>query len=342
MAEYGQKHLDLLDKVGTDIQLISPRPFHAMHSLKPHKVVKEWNCYVNDVIAQTCGSSPRATSASAGLPQGPDEPLDTAVAELERCVNELGFVGCLINPDPAEGGFPTPPGLGDPYWYPLYEKLCEPDVPALVHSASCCAPRESYTLASSTRSRLRSSRCSSRRCSSASIAEARDLPRRRGHSVPDRPLRGVALAVAEPGALPRRDAESNTYEARHAHGQLRRGPLRRPPAAAPVACPRGLGRSAPSLARPAAQRDPRARAARRPHPPGLERPRRLSLHAGGADRVARAHGRPGHRVPDARAGRLRGGQRHGHRGGCRRRRAAVSRSAASTRTTTRWPRPSAA
>ena len=44
MAEYGQKHLDLLDKVGTDIQLISPRPFHAMHSLKPHKVVNEWNC----------------------------------------------------------------------------------------------------------------------------------------------------------------------------------------------------------------------------------------------------------------------------------------------------------
>ena len=51
MAEYGQKHLDLMDKVGTDIQLISPRPFHAMHSLKPHKVVKEWNCFVNDVIA---------------------------------------------------------------------------------------------------------------------------------------------------------------------------------------------------------------------------------------------------------------------------------------------------
>ena len=34
IAEYGQKHLDLLDKVGTEIQLISPRPFHAMHSLK--------------------------------------------------------------------------------------------------------------------------------------------------------------------------------------------------------------------------------------------------------------------------------------------------------------------
>jgi 4-oxalmesaconate hydratase len=146
MAEYGQKHLDLLDKVGTDIQLISPRPFHAMHSLKPHKVVVEWNCYVNDVIAETCALFPTRYVGVAGLPQGPDEPLDSAIAELERSVTQLGFVGCLINPDPAEGGFPTPPGLGDPYWYPLYEKMCELDVPALIHSASCCAPRESYTL----------------------------------------------------------------------------------------------------------------------------------------------------------------------------------------------------
>ena len=60
MAEFGQKHLDLMDKVGTDIQLISPRPFHAMHSLKPHKVVKEWNCFVNDVIAQTVRALPHA------------------------------------------------------------------------------------------------------------------------------------------------------------------------------------------------------------------------------------------------------------------------------------------
>tara|TARA_B110000116_G_C16609722_1_gene478818 strand:- start:307 stop:852 length:546 start_codon:yes stop_codon:yes gene_type:complete len=36
--------------------------------------------------------------------------------------------------------------MGDPYWYPLYEKMCELDVPALIHSASCSSPRESYTL----------------------------------------------------------------------------------------------------------------------------------------------------------------------------------------------------
>jgi 4-oxalmesaconate hydratase len=81
-----------------------------------------------------------------GLPQATGEPLDTAIAELEHCINDYGFVGCVINPDPSEGGAPIPPGVGDPYWYPLYEKMCELDVPALIHSASCSSPRESYTL----------------------------------------------------------------------------------------------------------------------------------------------------------------------------------------------------
>jgi 4-oxalmesaconate hydratase len=45
-----------------------------------------------------------------------------------------------------EGDGPPPPGLGSEFWYPLYEAMVELDVPALVHSASCCHERESYTL----------------------------------------------------------------------------------------------------------------------------------------------------------------------------------------------------
>ena len=67
-----------------------------------------------------------------------DSPAERCVAELERCVNELGFVGCLLNPDPTEGDGPAPPGLGDPFWYPLYDAMTELDVPALIHSAGSC------------------------------------------------------------------------------------------------------------------------------------------------------------------------------------------------------------
>jgi 4-oxalmesaconate hydratase len=34
--------------------------------------------------------------------------------------------------------------LGDPYWYPLYEKLCELKLPAHLHSGQCCNRRETY------------------------------------------------------------------------------------------------------------------------------------------------------------------------------------------------------
>lgn len=146
LAEVGRRHLDLLDEVGTDVQLISPRPFHAWHSQRPHKVVVDWTRFVNDVIARTCALFPDRYIGVGGLPQATGEPLDTALAEIQRCVDQYGFVGFLLNPDPSEGGFPHPPGLGDRYWYPLYEKLCELDLPVLVHSASCSSPRESYTL----------------------------------------------------------------------------------------------------------------------------------------------------------------------------------------------------
>ena len=61
------------------------------------------------------------------------------VAELARCVNELGFVGCNLNPDPS-GGYWTDPPLGDRWWYPLYETMVELDVPAMIHVSAACNP----------------------------------------------------------------------------------------------------------------------------------------------------------------------------------------------------------
>ena len=63
----------------------------------------------------------------------------TASRELERCVNELGFIGCNLNPDPS-GGYWTAPPLTDKYWYPFYEKMVELDVPAMVHVSASCNP----------------------------------------------------------------------------------------------------------------------------------------------------------------------------------------------------------
>lgn len=142
----GQTIIDIMDKVGTDIQFLSPRPYMQMHSVKPAQVTALWTQHMNDLIYRTVQMFPKRFRAVAGLPQYRDSSPVNCLAELEFRVKEQGFIGCLLNPDPTEGDGPPPPGLGDEFWYPLYEKLCEWDIPALVHSAGSCQPRESYTL----------------------------------------------------------------------------------------------------------------------------------------------------------------------------------------------------
>jgi 4-oxalmesaconate hydratase len=44
-----------------------------------------------------------------------------------------------LNPDPSGGHWNSPP-LTDRHWYPLYEKMVELDVPAMVHVSSSCNP----------------------------------------------------------------------------------------------------------------------------------------------------------------------------------------------------------
>ena len=133
-----------LDGVGTDVQFISPRPFQMMHSEKPGKIVRQWIAENNNIIAKQVEMFPDRFQGVAGLPQVASEEPEACLDELVRAVTELGFVGCLLNPDPFEGLAPSPP-LGDEYWYPLYEKLVELDVPALVHSAGCKNGREPYS-----------------------------------------------------------------------------------------------------------------------------------------------------------------------------------------------------
>lgn len=141
----GVSHLQHLDDAGVDVQLISPRPYQMMHSEQAHLV--EWYIQeTNDIIARTTRIEPDRFRGMAGLPQTMETGPETWVKELRRCVEELGFVGTLLNPDPYEGT-QQPPDLGDRFWYPVWEALCELDVPALIHSAGCRPPsRETYSL----------------------------------------------------------------------------------------------------------------------------------------------------------------------------------------------------
>ena len=139
-------HLDYMRDHGTDVQLISPRPFQLMQSERPAKLVQWFAEECNNIIHRQMKLFPEKFIGVAGLPQTAGDPIQNAIPELERCVKELGFVGCLLNPDPFENGGAEAPPLGDRYWYPLYEKLCELDVPAHIHGTTSRSLRTPYSV----------------------------------------------------------------------------------------------------------------------------------------------------------------------------------------------------
>jgi predicted TIM-barrel fold metal-dependent hydrolase len=141
----GSSHLNQLKEVGTDMQLVSPRPYQMMHSENP-RLVNWFMEETNNIIAKQMKLYPKVFRGVCGLPQSPGVSPTNCFAELERCVKQLGFVGCLINPDPGEASGVETPALGDRYWYPLYEKLVELDIPGHIHSAGCRSDRLPYSL----------------------------------------------------------------------------------------------------------------------------------------------------------------------------------------------------
>jgi 4-oxalmesaconate hydratase len=124
---------------GTDVTIFSPRASGMAHHVGTAETSREWTRICNDLIHRVCTLYPRNFVGVCQLPQSPGVSPENCVEELDRCVSELGFIGCNLNPDPS-GGHWTDPPLTDRWWYPLYEKMVELDVPAMVHVSSSCNP----------------------------------------------------------------------------------------------------------------------------------------------------------------------------------------------------------
>jgi len=129
---------------GTDVTLFSPRAAGMGHHVGDATTSLHWSEHCNDLIHRVCTLYPRSFVGVCQLPQSPGVRPETCSRELERCVTELGFVGCNLNPDPS-GGYWREPPLTDRWWYPLYEKLVELDVPAMVHVSASCNPAVHFT-----------------------------------------------------------------------------------------------------------------------------------------------------------------------------------------------------
>ncbi len=136
--------LKLQRERGTDVTFFSPRAGSMEHHVGDAATSAAWSRQCNDLVHRVCRLYPANFAPVCQLPQSPGVPPANCIAKLERCVKELGFVGCNLNPDPSGGWWKEPP-LGERWWYPLYEKLVELDVPAMVHVSSSCNPAFHFT-----------------------------------------------------------------------------------------------------------------------------------------------------------------------------------------------------
>ncbi len=136
--------LRLMDERGTDLTVFSPRASFMAHHIGDLAVSETWARICNDLVARVCALFPDRFAMGAMLPQSPHAEPATAVAELSRAVEELGAVAVNLNPDPSGGRWSAPP-ITDRSWYPVYEKLVEYGVPAMVHVSTTCRPEVFHT-----------------------------------------------------------------------------------------------------------------------------------------------------------------------------------------------------
>ncbi|MGH1359297.1 MAG: amidohydrolase family protein [Burkholderiaceae bacterium] len=134
-----QNQLRLQKERGADLTIFSPRASAMGHHQGSEAVSLAWTRACNDLIKRVTDLYPHNFAPVCQLPQSPDVSLAGSVAELERCVSELGFIGCNLNPDPSGGNWTSKP-LTDRFWYPMYEKMVELDVPAMIHVSASCNP----------------------------------------------------------------------------------------------------------------------------------------------------------------------------------------------------------
>ena len=131
--------LRLMDERGIDFTLFSPRASAMAHHIGDARVSLAWTRRCNDLVHRVTTLFPDRFGGVCQLPQSPGAPIEDSIAELRRCVEELGFVGCNLNPDPSGGHWTSPP-LTDRSWYPFYEVMLELEVPAMVHVSASTTP----------------------------------------------------------------------------------------------------------------------------------------------------------------------------------------------------------
>ena len=132
-----KNQLRLQQERGTDLTIFSPRASWMGHHIGNEHTSRFWTEHQNDLIRRVCDLFPNNFAPVAQLPQSPGVDPAKSVPEIVRTVEEMGFIGINLNPDPS-GGHWNGSSLGDRSIYPIYEKMVDYDIPAMVHVSAAC------------------------------------------------------------------------------------------------------------------------------------------------------------------------------------------------------------
>jgi len=122
---------------GIDVTIFSPQASFMTHHIGDFNTSATWAALCNELCYRVTQLFPKQFVGAAMLPQSPGVDISTCLPEMRKCVNEYGFVGINLNPDPS-GGYWRDPPLSQPYWHPIYQEMIALDVPAMIHVSTSC------------------------------------------------------------------------------------------------------------------------------------------------------------------------------------------------------------
>lgn len=139
IVDFMNEHIRQIDERNIDVQILGPRPFLGMGWMPAHLQVA-WTTHVNETIDLQCRAFPGRFLGACQLPHDVHAPdAGHCIDELNRCVDELGFVAAYVSPDP--DGKRTAPGVHSTWWDPLYTRCVELGVPIIIHGSTNGDPR---------------------------------------------------------------------------------------------------------------------------------------------------------------------------------------------------------
>jgi aminocarboxymuconate-semialdehyde decarboxylase len=115
-----------MDEAGIDVMGVSPSPLWYLYHAEA-EIGVPWAKLNNDLLAKFCAYAPERLFFMATLPMGD---VNASLEEVERATDELGARGVNVGTDDIAGR-----NLDDELFDPIWERLCELDLPLFLHPA---------------------------------------------------------------------------------------------------------------------------------------------------------------------------------------------------------------